>query len=379
MDHSAGCHCSNIHVRLRLSKRPEDNRLRACTCSFCRSHSPRIVADPDGLFEVWADDWSLVENYRFGTRTCDFLICRRCGVFIAAVSEMTEGTRAVVNVNCLSDRERFTSVPAVHDFECETIERRAVRRTGCRRSFGAKRRLSAAYSTATPFVRRPELGVRIATHSSLPVFPQSVRLVRADRRVGGPHRSWWRGVSPSGSYAWHRLRCEVGCSAEFDGQSCDPDVRDGEPQRRSLCGGYRTAFAGGDRARDGGMVSAIYGVRLVRKLSGQGLVRLVALMLFGIGALLLCEAVFSFQYVPMLPASATVHMFAGVVIGVGIGLVSSLLGVAGGELLIPALMSEQRARQASCYRSASCLWAYGATGDRTPFRRAEASSGSPLR
>ena len=46
-----------------------------------------MVADPDGLFEAWADDWSLVENYRFGTGTCDFLICRRCGVFIAAVSE----------------------------------------------------------------------------------------------------------------------------------------------------------------------------------------------------------------------------------------------------------------------------------------------------
>jgi hypothetical protein len=40
-----------------------------------------MIADPEGLFEVWADDWSLVENYRFGTCTCDFLICRRCGVF----------------------------------------------------------------------------------------------------------------------------------------------------------------------------------------------------------------------------------------------------------------------------------------------------------
>jgi hypothetical protein len=46
-----------------------------------------MVADLGGLFEVWADDWSLVENYRFGTRTCDFLICRRCGVFIAAVAK----------------------------------------------------------------------------------------------------------------------------------------------------------------------------------------------------------------------------------------------------------------------------------------------------
>jgi hypothetical protein len=88
-----------------------------------------MAADSEGLFEVWADDWSLVENYRFGTRTCDFLICRRCGVFIAAVSEMAAGARAVVNVNCLSDRERFTAPPAVHDFEGETIEIRSARRT----------------------------------------------------------------------------------------------------------------------------------------------------------------------------------------------------------------------------------------------------------
>ena len=87
-----------------------------------------MVADPDGLFEAGADDWSLVENYRFGTGTCDFLICRRCGVFIAAVSETAADARAVVNVNCLSDRESFTSVPAVHDFEGETIETRSSRR-----------------------------------------------------------------------------------------------------------------------------------------------------------------------------------------------------------------------------------------------------------
>jgi hypothetical protein len=128
MEHLGGCHCGNIHVRLRLSKQPEDTPLRACTCSFCRSHSPRIVADLEGLFEVWSDDWSLVENYRFGTRTCDFLICRRCGVFIAAVSETMAGARAVVNVNCLSDRGRFTLVPVVHDFEGETSETRSSRR-----------------------------------------------------------------------------------------------------------------------------------------------------------------------------------------------------------------------------------------------------------
>ena len=91
MECLGGCHCGNIHVRLRLTKPPEDNPLRACPCSFCRSHNPRMLSDPVGLFEVRADHWSLVERYRFGTRTCDFLICRRCGVFIAAIAEMPGG------------------------------------------------------------------------------------------------------------------------------------------------------------------------------------------------------------------------------------------------------------------------------------------------
>jgi hypothetical protein len=128
MDCLGGCHCGNLHVRLRLTKSPEDNPLRTCTCSFCRSHNPRMVSDPQGLFEARADDWSLVERYRFGTRTCDFLICCRCGVFIAAVAELSEGLRAVVNVNCLKDRGRFTSVPTMHDFEGETIDNRSSRR-----------------------------------------------------------------------------------------------------------------------------------------------------------------------------------------------------------------------------------------------------------
>jgi len=128
MEFLGGCHCGNIHVRLRLTSRPEDNLIRGCTCSFCRSHNPRMLSDPAGLFEFRADDWTLVERYQFGTRTCDFLICRRCGVFIAAVAEMTEGVRAVVNVNSLNDRARFTSAPTMHEFQGETIESRLSRR-----------------------------------------------------------------------------------------------------------------------------------------------------------------------------------------------------------------------------------------------------------
>jgi hypothetical protein len=129
MEHAGGCHCGNIHVLLRLSEPPERNPVRTCTCSFCRSHSPRMISDPAGSFELSANDWSLVERYRFGTRTADFVICRRCGVFIAAISDWSTTPRAVVNVNCLDDRALFTVTAAMHEFQGETLEARTSRRT----------------------------------------------------------------------------------------------------------------------------------------------------------------------------------------------------------------------------------------------------------
>jgi hypothetical protein len=128
MDHIGGCHCGNIHVRLRLSKPPQDSPLRACACAFCRAHQTRTVADPAGLFELSADDWLLVEKYRFGSRTADYVVCRRCGVYVAAVCETSAGTRAVVNTNCLVDRAAFSQVPSVTDYDGETTEERLSRR-----------------------------------------------------------------------------------------------------------------------------------------------------------------------------------------------------------------------------------------------------------
>jgi hypothetical protein len=128
MEHSGGCHCGNIEVYLRLAKPPEDSRLRACACAFCRSHATRTVADVDGLAELSAKDWSLVEPYRFGSRTADYLVCRRCGVYVAAICETAAGTRAAVNVNCLTDRSAFTAVPVVSEYDGESTDARLARR-----------------------------------------------------------------------------------------------------------------------------------------------------------------------------------------------------------------------------------------------------------
>jgi hypothetical protein len=128
MEHLGGCHCGNLTTRLRLTKAPQDSPLRACSCSFCRAHGTRTVADPEGLFEAWADDWSRVEAYRFGSRTADYMVCRRCGVYIAAICETASGLRAVVNVNSLADRALFIQIPATPDYEGEAADARLARR-----------------------------------------------------------------------------------------------------------------------------------------------------------------------------------------------------------------------------------------------------------
>lgn len=128
MEHRGGCHCGNLRLTMRLSATPEDVQLRACGCSFCRAHSTRTTSDPRGSVEIWADDWSLVEPYRFGSGTAEFLVCRRCGVYIGAVCDTAAGARAVINTNSLDDRARFTGSPAAVDHDGETLDDRLARR-----------------------------------------------------------------------------------------------------------------------------------------------------------------------------------------------------------------------------------------------------------
>jgi hypothetical protein len=129
MFHAGGCHCGNFGIKLRLSRPPEQMPLRSCSCAFCRSHGTRTLSDRDGQVEISADDWSLVERYQFGSRTADYLLCRRCGVYVGAVCETGSGLRAVVNVNCLQDRADFTQPPAAPDYDGEATDSRLERRS----------------------------------------------------------------------------------------------------------------------------------------------------------------------------------------------------------------------------------------------------------
>src|SRR5258706_12204327 len=77
----------------------------------------------------------------------------------------------------------------------------------------------------------------------------------------------------------------------------------------------------------GGMISAFHGAQLVQRLTSQSLVQIIAVLLAALGGLLLVEVVHPFQSVWIVPGGTVIQLLAGVGFGLGIGLVSSLLGV----------------------------------------------------
>jgi hypothetical protein len=88
----------------------------------------------------------------------------------------------------------------------------------------------------------------------------------------------------------------------------------------------------------GGVASAFYGARFVSAIKGEHLIKTIAVLLAALGVLILLEVAYPFQYAQAIPTGAAFHFGTGFALGIIIGLVSSILGVAGGELLIPAMM-----------------------------------------
>jgi hypothetical protein len=121
------CHCRNIELRLESDKTPIELGLRTDTCSFCNKHHALYTSDPGGEMHLMVREANLVERYRFGTKTADFLLCKACGVYVGPT--MPESALAVVNVNVLDARAAFLANPLqLADFDGESLEQRLARR-----------------------------------------------------------------------------------------------------------------------------------------------------------------------------------------------------------------------------------------------------------
>ncbi len=78
IEYLARCHCGALTARYRTAIPPVEWAVRACQCSFCRSHGAIATSDPEGLLEFRGTDPTQVQRYRFGGRTAEFLVCREC-------------------------------------------------------------------------------------------------------------------------------------------------------------------------------------------------------------------------------------------------------------------------------------------------------------
>jgi hypothetical protein len=125
---AGGCHCGALRVRFAPTCAPEDLELRRCGCSFCRKHGATTAVDPHGLLELTILDVDEAVRYRFGTRTADYLLCGRCGVYVAAVLSAEAGAVATLNVAVLDDRDAFTQSPRPVSYEGESPHQRRLRR-----------------------------------------------------------------------------------------------------------------------------------------------------------------------------------------------------------------------------------------------------------
>src|SRR5215469_14665598 len=122
------CHCGSIGYSYRTERLPKDWSIRACQCSFCRAHGARTTSDPSGSVEYAIERPEQLQRYRFGLNVTEFLICRGCGVYIGAVTEVSSALLAVVNVNVLHPRppDLPDALPVSHDGE--SIDARNRRR-----------------------------------------------------------------------------------------------------------------------------------------------------------------------------------------------------------------------------------------------------------
>jgi uncharacterized membrane protein YfcA len=120
----------------------------------------------------------------------------------------------------------------------------------------------------------------------------------------------------------------------------------------------------------GGAIGAASAARWLARLSDHRLERAIAWLLAGIGALLIGEA-FIDASTRLTPIDGAARVVVGLLLGVAIGAVAALLGVAGGELLVPTLLfvfgvDVTTAGTASLLISlvtvTSGLWRYGRLG-----------------
>jgi hypothetical protein len=125
---AGACHCGTLKYRYATALAPASWPVRACQCSFCRLHAALTTSDPSGSLKFEVAEPTLVQRYRFGARTAEFLICSCCGIYVGA--EIRAGIAAFGLINVRTLRPIPTDLPSAvpMDYHGESAAARVARR-----------------------------------------------------------------------------------------------------------------------------------------------------------------------------------------------------------------------------------------------------------
>jgi hypothetical protein len=122
------CHCGALGFSFQTALPVAKWSVRACQCRFCRAHGALTTSDSAGQLMFDISDVDLLKRYRFGLKTADFLLCKRCGVYVGAQIETFHGAFGIINTLTMMPVPDGLPVPTLADYSSESSNDRVERR-----------------------------------------------------------------------------------------------------------------------------------------------------------------------------------------------------------------------------------------------------------
>lgn len=121
-----GCHCGTVSATFTTEQDPANIAVRECQCTFCRRHGARTFSDPTGQAAITGT--AKFMRYRFAAATADFLLCPRCGCFVAAFLDHGGQGYATLNAAGLAMQPMASTLCAPVSYDREDASSRIARR-----------------------------------------------------------------------------------------------------------------------------------------------------------------------------------------------------------------------------------------------------------
>jgi len=122
------CHCGALGFSFQTALAVSQWSVRACQCGFCRAHGARTTSDRTGRLAFCVGEAEALQRYRFGLKTADFLVCRRCGVYIGAQIATPHGAFGIVNTLAMLPLIEELPPATPVDYGSESVSERTERR-----------------------------------------------------------------------------------------------------------------------------------------------------------------------------------------------------------------------------------------------------------